>query len=72
MTEIPSPILDLSRPARHKEKKVVEHELSHFLDDEIEDQLDSISYVMAQDVVPVIEIAALETAAGLSELRLLK
>ena len=66
MTEVPSPIFGLSRPARHKEK-VVEHELSHFLDDDIENQLDSISYVVSQDAVPEIEMAALETAVGLSE-----
>lgn len=39
LTEIPSPIYGFSRPAR-KSESIVEHELSHFLDDDFEKQLD--------------------------------
>ncbi len=75
LTEVPSPIFGFSRPARHPEK-VVEHELSHFIDEEFEKQLDlspaalepaSLSPAALEPAsFPEILIAD-EAAAGISE-----
>ncbi|WP_081954675.1 DNA translocase FtsK [Neobacillus niacini] len=66
LTEIPSPIYGFSRPARHS-NKVVEHELSHFLDDESEKLLDSSTQASEQETMPEVELAASETAVAISE-----
>ncbi|MDR7077757.1 S-DNA-T family DNA segregation ATPase FtsK/SpoIIIE [Neobacillus niacini] len=67
LTEIPSPIFGFNRPSTTKEKKVVEHELSHFFDDEIEYQLGSDNHSVEPESNTETEIAASETAVGLSE-----
>ncbi|MFJ7729477.1 DNA translocase FtsK [Neobacillus sp. NPDC097160] len=54
-TEIPSPVFGFNRPK--KTDTIVEHELSHFLNDELKNQLDYL--VVAQEVMS--EIAATET-----------
>ncbi|MEH7181298.1 hypothetical protein V7108_26150, partial [Neobacillus vireti] len=66
LTEIPSPIFGFNRPAKATET-VVEHELSHFFDDEIEYQLDSRTQAIEPESYTEIEIAASETAVGLTE-----
>ena len=66
LTEIPSPIFGFNRPIKTPEK-VVEHELSHFFDDELEYQLDSDIHALEPESHTEMEIAAPETAAGLSE-----
>jgi DNA segregation ATPase FtsK/SpoIIIE, S-DNA-T family len=66
LTEIPSPIFGFSRPNRVSDK-VVEHELSHFFDDEFEEQLDSVTPVSENESLPEIEMAADETAVAISE-----
>jgi DNA segregation ATPase FtsK/SpoIIIE, S-DNA-T family len=55
LTEIPSPIYGFSRPAKQSDK-VVEHELSHFLDKEFEKKLDPSILRMKQDSFSEIEI----------------
>ncbi|MFK9091148.1 DNA translocase FtsK [Bacillus salipaludis] len=54
-TEIPSPVFGFNRPK--KTDTIVEHELSHFLKDELKNQLDYL--VVAEEVMS--EIAATET-----------
>ncbi|MCM3692068.1 DNA translocase FtsK [Neobacillus niacini] len=66
LTEIPSPIFGFSRPNRVPDK-VVEHELSHFFDDELEEQLDSVTTVSENESLSEIEMAAAQTAVAISE-----
>ncbi|MEH7250020.1 DNA translocase FtsK [Neobacillus niacini] len=65
LTEVPSPIFGFSRPARHPEK-VVEHELSHFIDDVFEKQMDLSPAALEPESFPEILIAD-EAAGGISE-----
>jgi DNA segregation ATPase FtsK/SpoIIIE, S-DNA-T family len=66
LTEIPSPIFGFSRPNAVSDK-VVEHELSHFFADEVEEQLDSSTPVLENESHPEIEMAAAEIAVAISE-----
>ena len=68
LTEIPSPIFGFNRPIKTPEK-VVEHELSHFFDDELEYQLDSDNRALEPESHTDMEIAASETAVGLFEVK---
>lgn len=65
LTEVPSPVYGFSRPAKPSEN-IVEHELSHFLDDDSDKLLVSIME-SEQKLMPEVEIAASETAVAISE-----
>ncbi|MEC1521639.1 DNA translocase FtsK [Neobacillus niacini] len=65
LTEVPSPIYGFSRPAKSSES-IVEHELSHFLDDDSDKLLVSIM-AAEQNSMPEVELAALETAVAIPE-----
>lgn len=66
LTEIPSPIYGFSRPIRQTDE-IVEHELSHFLDDESEKLQVSSPRASEQKALTEVEIAASETAVAISE-----
>lgn len=65
LTEVPSPVYGFTRPAKPSEN-IVEHELSHFLDDDSDKLLVSIMD-SEQKLIPEVEIAASETAVAISE-----
>ncbi|WP_419955892.1 DNA translocase FtsK [Neobacillus niacini] len=65
LTEVPSPIYGFSRPAKSSES-IVEHELSHFLDDDSDKLLVSIM-AAEQNSMPEVELATLETAVAIPE-----
>lgn len=66
LTEIPSPIYGFSRPVRQLDE-IVEHELSHILDDETETLQVSSNEASEQEILTEVEIAASETAVAISE-----
>jgi S-DNA-T family DNA segregation ATPase FtsK/SpoIIIE len=65
LTEVPSPVYGFSRPAKTS-KNIVEHELSHFLDDDTDKLLVPIM-ATEQKPMPEVEIAASESAVAISE-----
>lgn len=65
LTEVPSPVYGFTRPAKPSEN-IVEHELSHFLDDDSDKLLFSIMD-SEQKLMPEVEIAASETAVAISD-----
>jgi DNA segregation ATPase FtsK/SpoIIIE, S-DNA-T family len=66
LTEIPSPIYGLRRPSRQSDN-VVEHELSHFLEDHVETLMENSTNQNEQEVAFELETAQAETAAAVSE-----
>lgn len=66
LTEIPSPIYGFSRPAKTSDT-IVEHELSHFLNDDTDKLLVSNSPAVEHSPMPEAELAASETAAAFTE-----
>lgn len=66
LTEIPSPIYGFSRPASTSEK-VVEHELSHFLEDESEKLFVSSIQKVEQESFAEVNMASSEVAVSISE-----
>jgi S-DNA-T family DNA segregation ATPase FtsK/SpoIIIE len=70
LTEVPSPVYGFSRPAKPSEN-IVEHELSHFLDDGTDKLLVSIMDTEKEPMHEV-EIAAAETAVAISEIEVIE
>jgi DNA segregation ATPase FtsK/SpoIIIE, S-DNA-T family len=70
LTEVPSPVYGFSRPAKPSEN-IVEHELSHFLDDGTDNLLVSIMDTEKEPMHEV-EIAAAETAVAISEIEVIE
>lgn len=65
LTEVPSPIYGFKRPAKTSEN-VVEHELSHFLEDDPDNLLVSIM-ATEQKTMAEVEIAASRSTVAISE-----
>ncbi|MFB3165603.1 DNA translocase FtsK [Neobacillus sp. 179-C4.2 HS] len=70
LTEVPSPVYGFSRPAKPSEN-IVEHELSHFLDDGSDKLLVSILET-EKEPMPEVEIAASETAVTIAEIEVME
>lgn len=70
LTEVPSPVYGFSRPAKPSEN-IVEHELSHFLDDGSDKLLVSILET-EKEPMPEVEIAASETAVAIAEIEVME
>ncbi|WP_307309069.1 DNA translocase FtsK [Neobacillus driksii] len=70
LTEVPSPVYGFTRPAKPSEN-IVEHELSHFLDDGSDKLLVSILET-EKEPMPEVEIAASETAVALAEIQVME
>ena len=73
LTEVPSPVYGFSRPAKPAKpsENIVEHELSHFLDDVSDSLLVSIMDTEKEPMHEV-EIAASETAVAISEIEVME